>query len=94
MFYPGFNNYQQQNIVRVSGENGAKAYSMAPNSSAILLDEYEAAIWVKITDGAGYPTITKYRIEECKPDKTLEERIARLEEVLNGKSYHTADEQE
>lgn len=108
--YPGLNpfasnmqnyqNTQQQTIIRVNGENGAKAFQMAgPNSSVLLLDETEPVIWVKITDGAGYPTLTKYRIEECKPEKspeikTLEERISRLEELINGKSYTEYAEQE
>lgn len=71
-------------------------YALAPNSSVIMLDEYEAAIWVKMTDGAGYPTLTKYRIEECKPEhatdfKSLEDRIKKLEEVIY-ESDHTENE--
>jgi hypothetical protein len=30
---------QRQEVVRVNGRNGAEAYQMAPNSSALLLDE-------------------------------------------------------
>lgn len=107
--YPGMNpfanslqNYhgvQKQTIIRVNGENGAKAFQMAgPNSSVLLLDETEPVIWVKITDGAGYPTLKKYKIEECEPErspelKTLEDRIARLEEFMHGKSYYEDAEQ-
>ena len=39
---------------------------MSPNSSIILLDESAPLIWLKMTDGAGYPTITPYRIEPLK----------------------------
>ena len=36
---------------------------MPPNSSIILLDESAPLIWLKMTDGAGYSTITPYRKE-------------------------------
>lgn len=41
-------------VVKVNGENGARAYSMGPNSSALLLDESGLMIWLVTTDGAGY----------------------------------------
>jgi len=87
----------KQEVVRVNGRNGANAYQMAPNSSILLLDETAPIIWLKTTDGASYPTVIGYKIapietEEPKTDnyKALEERIARLEEVINdGKSSNT-----
>lgn len=74
----------RQEIIRVSGEAGAKAYNMAPNSQALLLDEYDPIVWLKTTDGAGYPTITPYKIAPYTPEtsmdiKALEDRIAKLE---------------
>ena len=42
-------------IVRVSGRPGAEAYQMAPNSEVLLLDETAPIVWLKTTDGAGYP---------------------------------------
>ena len=53
---------QPCSITKVSGENGAKAFGMAPNSSALLLDETAPLVWLKTTDGAGYPTLTPYTI--------------------------------
>lgn len=75
-------------IVRVNGENGARAYAMAPNSSALLLDESAPLIFLCQTDGAGYKTITPYTITPYKqPDPVnygeLEKRIAKLEAKLN-----------
>ena len=49
-------------VVRVHGEEGAKAFPMGPNSSALLLDETQPAVWLKTTDGASYPTVTGYAI--------------------------------
>lgn len=75
-------------IIKVNGRNGAEAYQMPPNAQALLLDETQPLLWLKQTDGAGYPTITAYDIkphqEQAQPDmKSLEERISRIEEKLN-----------
>ena len=76
-----------QQVVRVNGENGARMYQMGQNSSALLLDENEPLVWLVQTDGAGYKTLTPYKIEpyvkEPDPDlKTLLARIEKLEGVL------------
>ena len=83
-------NLPRQEIIRVNGENGAKAYQMAPNSSALLMDESAPLVWLVQTDGAGYKTTVPYTIapyqSQPAPDlNDLEERIKRLEEMLNGK---------
>lgn len=80
----------RQEIVRVNGENGAKTYQMAPNSSALLMDESAPLVWLVQTDGAGYKTAVPYTIapyqSQTAPNlNDLEERIKRLEEMLNGK---------
>ena len=88
------NNYLgKQEVVRVNGKNGAEAFQMLPNSSILLLDETAPIVWLKTTDGAGYPTITPYDISP-HVDKTqekmnigvdikpLEERITKLEEIV------------
>ena len=82
-------NPQRQEIVKVNGENGARAYQMAPNSSALLLDESAPLVWLVQTDGAGYKTATPYTIAPYQaqpaPDyNSLDERIRRLEDMLNG----------
>jgi len=87
---------QKMEVVRVSGEKGASAYQMPPNSSALLLDEAEPIVWLKVTDGAGYPTITPYKITpyvEEKPEDTLaamDKRIKRLEDMLSEPDTATA----
>ena len=88
-----------QQVVRVSGENGAKQYQMGANSSALLLDESGLMVWLCTTDGAGYKSVSAYDIvphqEAPKPDYTnLENRIQtvekRLEEIMNGNPKRTA----
>lgn len=86
---------QQCQITRVNGRNGADAYRMAPNSAILLLDESDPIVWLKTTDGAGYATITPYAITPYQPAppvdlNSLEDRIKRLEEVVNGKSDNAA----
>ena len=49
-------------ITRVNGRNGADAFRMAPNSSILLLDENDPVVWLKVSDGAGYCTVTPYSI--------------------------------
>lgn len=79
---------QKQEIVKVNGRGGAEAYSLAPDSSSLLLDATAPIVWLVQTDGAGYKSLTPYDIkphEEEKPAdhyKTLEERIAKLEDVV------------
>ena len=81
--------YQQQtSVTKVNGENGARAYQIGANSSALLLDETGLLVWLITTDGAGYKTVTPYDITPHKvapaPDYgSLESRIKRLEEMMN-----------
>lgn len=100
-FYNPYNVYTQQRteVVRVNGKNGADTYQLAPNSSILLLDESAPIVWLKTTDGAGYPTLTPYKIEPYVEEtintnalfQSLDERISKLEEALsNGKSNVTS----
>lgn len=75
-------------VIHVNGENGAKALQMAPNSNVILMDDTAPIVWLAQTDGAGYKTVTPYTISPYQPEpavdvRTLENRIKRLEEMLN-----------
>lgn len=83
-------NLPRQEIVKVNGQNGARAFQMAPNSSALLLDESAPIIWLVQTDGAGYKTeipysITPYQAQPEPDYNSLEERIKKLEDIINGK---------
>ena len=99
---PYFNPYgymQQQNpitpyqppvqVTKVNGENGAKAYQIGANSSALLLDESGLMVWLVTSDGAGYKTVSAYDITPHKTTQpvdygSLESRIERLEMIVNG----------
>lgn len=88
MYYSPFNQFQnysirQESITRVTGEEGAKAYQMAPNSSAALFDGNEDIFYLKTTDGAGFPTIRKFKFEEIQ---------AKAPEPAEGSDYITREE--
>lgn len=97
MGYPQQQRFQRQEVVKVNGENGARAYQIGANSSALLLDESGAMVWLVTTDGAGYKTVAAFDISPHEqapaPDyESLETRIARLEEMINnGNSVNSSD---
>lgn len=102
--YNSFNGYQnqfnqiRQEIVKVNGENGARAYQLAPNSQMLVLDESNPIVYLLQTDGAGYKTVTGYTIAPIVPEtprdiRTLEERIRRLEERYES-NFATVDTKE
>lgn len=77
-----------QEVIKVNGKGGVDAFQMPPNSSALLLDTTASIVWLVQTDGAGYKTSTPYDIvphvsEEEVQFKSLEERIAKIEEKIN-----------
>lgn len=89
MSWPLMQSQQRMEIIRVNGEGGARAYQMPPSSNALLLDEANPLVWLVQTDGAGYKTVTPYTITPYQaapaPDLgTLEQRITRLEGMING----------
>lgn len=79
---------QRQEVVKVNGENGARAYPLGANSSALLLDESGVIVWLVTTDGAGYKSVAPFDIspheQAAAPDfADLEQRIAALERMMN-----------
>lgn len=79
-----------QQVVRVNGENGARAFQIGANGSALLLDESGTIVWLVTSDGAGYKTVAAYdiaphRAEPAKEYSDLESRVRKLEEMMGGK---------
>ena len=90
MYYPNY--FQQQQIIEVNGEAGANAYSLAANSSVMLLDTQHPICYVVKTDGAGLKTVMPFDMTPHIPKEqvmmnSIEERLKRLEEMINGKSF-------
>ena len=60
---------QQQPVhgfVYVTGLDGAKAYQMPPNSEMPLFDSTGDIMYIKTTDGAGFPTIKVCKVKEMQ----------------------------
>lgn len=66
---------QTQNLIRVNGIEGAKAYQMTANSIVSLFDANEDIMYIKSTDGAGFPSIRSFRFEELKEDTSAETSV-------------------
>ena len=86
-------------VTRVNGQNGAQAFNLPPNSSVLLLDETAPIVWLKTTDGAGYPSLTPYDITPHQApapvDATsLEARIKKLEDLIYAKPDTASPEQQ
>lgn len=84
-------------IIRVTGMDGAKAYALSPNSRAALFDDTDDVVIIKTTDGAGFPSYRRARLDwiEEAPQQaagdyiTRDEFRAQFEElkglIINGK---------
>lgn len=88
----------QMQIPKVHGREGATAFPMGPNSSALAMDEGASIVWMMVTDSAGYKTVTPFDVtphEETKPAtandlkslldtmKSFDERLKKLEGLEN-----------
>ena len=93
-----------QSMIWVQGEEGARAYMVAPNGTVPLWDSEEQVIYVKSADNLGRPSmrILDYTIRDLPKDEitTLKEEIAELKEQLKSmkgvqnESIISADESE
>lgn len=68
-------------LIWVSGEVGAKSYLVAPNSTVMLMDSEQNRFFIKSTDGAGMPSIKTYEYKECV--QNIPQATQSLENNLN-----------
>ena len=85
-------------ILKVSGINGVNALNLAPNTSVLALDETAPIVWLVSADGAGYKTPTPYDItphkdQQATMQSNFEERLTRLEQIVNEQSDIKSNEQ-
>lgn len=82
-------------LVSVTGIDGAKAYQLPPNSSMPLFDANNDIMYLKTTDGAGFPTIRAFRFEaieseqrqntEYVPRSEFDALVEQVRGLVNGK---------
>lgn len=66
---------QTQNLIRVNGIEGAKAYQMSANSIVSLFDANEDIMYIKSTDGAGFPSIRTFSFSEVKEENKPAQQV-------------------
>lgn len=66
---------QTQNLIRVNGIEGAKAYQMSANSIVALFDANEDIMYIKSTDGAGFPSIRTFSFTEVKEENKPAQQV-------------------
>ena len=89
--YPYVNPYarNQNSINWVQGIEGAKAYTLQPKESIVLMDsESDDMFYIKVCDDIGKCSLHIYKYEEINPDKPdvdLSEYVKKseLESLLN-----------
>lgn len=52
---------QPSGLNRVTGADGARAFTMPPNSVVPLFDDTRDVFYIKTTDSGGFPTLKAYR---------------------------------
>lgn len=64
-----------EQLIRVNGIDGAKAFNMGANSTVALFDANEDIMYIKSTDGAGFPSIRVFGFKEIidKPQTQIAE---------------------
>lgn len=79
--YQPLQNAQQpvNGLVSVTGIEGAKAYQLPPNSSMPLFDKDSDILYVKTTDGAGFPTVKAFRFEPMEAEQQASGYVGREE---------------
>ena len=89
----------QQSLIRVTGVDGAKAYQMPPNSVVPLFDSDNDIMYIKSTDGAGFPTIKaftfapyEYAVSAGKNEFVTRAEFEELKGMIeNGKQFVRTD---
>jgi len=95
---PQLNTFQN-NLIKVTGINGAKAYQMQPNGAIALFDDSNDVFFIKTTDGANFPTIRMFQFSEIKEEQSQQtEYVTRqefneLKEMFDNGKQHISEQQ-
>lgn len=78
-------NAQNNGIIWVSGEAGAKAYMVAPNTTVTLWDSEQNIIYIKSADASGMPAIKIL-------DYTIRDNTPKTPNLVANSDFVTKDE--
>ena len=84
-------------LISVTGIEAARAYPLPPNSSMPMFDADKDVMYVKTTDGAGFPTVKAYEFNLVEAptrgaDYVSREEFNALVERLDGKEEKNAEQ--
>lgn len=76
-YFPDYPQKQNNNngLLWVSGEVGAKSWQVAPNSTVLLMDSEADRFYIKSSDASGMPTLRTYEYKEVNPQPIKTEGI-------------------
>ena len=67
-------------LIWVQGESGAKSYMVAPNTTVMLMDSEASRFYLKSSDASGFPMpIRVFEYEELKPNTASVEEQAKAD---------------
>lgn len=69
-------------LTQVSGIEGARAYRMPPNSAVALFHASEDVMYIKTTDGAGFPTIRTFAFSEVEDRAPEKDALGEIKEAI------------
>ena len=95
MTYPQSSMIIGDQLLKVNGIEGAKAFGTKPNSVVALFDANDDIMYIKTTDSANFPSIRKFRFTEIKEDEESSSKYVTIEEfnkfkqevIDNGKQF-------
>lgn len=67
-----FQSVQNNGLIWVQGEAGAKSYLVAPGSTVLLMDSESSTFYLKSTDSSGVPKLRFFEYQEKFPDMSRE----------------------
>lgn len=69
-----YSNLNSNGIIWVQGIEGAKAWSVNPNTNTVLFDrENDGIFYVKVSDNIGLCNIRMFKYEEIKPNTSQQQ---------------------
>ena len=78
--YPQTSMIVGDQLLKVNGIEGAKAFGTKPNSMVALFDANEDIFYIKTTDSANFPSIKKFRFTEVNEDEETSSKYVTVEE--------------
>lgn len=81
-----YNQPNNNNLIRVNGLEGAKAYQIYPNSTVALFDSNDDLMYIKSCDMAGFPVIRTFEFRE------ITQKTTQIEPQISNENFISREE--